>query len=97
MVVGDNKGNVGVGIGKARTVPDAIRKAIERGRKAMHLVPMVGTTIPHEIVGRYGAAKALLKPASPGTVLLPAVAFALWYRLPDTMTFCPNHWAVTMC
>jgi small subunit ribosomal protein S5 len=67
VVVGDNKGNVGVGVGKARTVPDAIRKAIEKGRKAMHPVPMVGTTVPHEIIGRHGAAKVLLKPASPGT------------------------------
>lgn len=67
VVVGDNKGNVGLGIGKSRNVPDGIRKAIERGRSAMAPVPMVSGTIPHEVMGTHGAAKVLLKPAAPGT------------------------------
>jgi small subunit ribosomal protein S5 len=67
VIVGDNKGRVGVGIGKARGVPDSIRKAADRARKNMVSVALSGTTIPHEVTSRYGGAKVLLKPASPGT------------------------------
>jgi len=67
VVVGDNRGKVGIGMGKARSVPDAIRKAIEVARKNMGSVAMVGSTIPHEVIGRKGAAKVMLRPASPGT------------------------------
>ncbi|MFQ5945359.1 MAG: 30S ribosomal protein S5 [Anaerolineae bacterium] len=67
VVVGDGHGQVGVGVGRARDVPEAIRKGIERAKRGMIRVPRVGTTIPHEITSRYGAAKVLLKPASPGT------------------------------
>lgn len=67
VVVGDGQGSVGVGIGKARGVPEAIRKGIERAKKSMVKIPMVGSTIPHEVVSQFRAAKVLLKPASPGT------------------------------
>jgi len=67
VVAGDNKGSVGVGIGKANAVPDAMRKAAERARKNMRKVSLFGTTIPHEVVGRIGGAKVMLKPASRGT------------------------------
>jgi small subunit ribosomal protein S5 len=67
VVVGDNRGSVGVGIGKANAVPDAMRKASERARKNMHKVNTYKTTIPHEVIGKVSGSKVLLKPASPGT------------------------------
>jgi small subunit ribosomal protein S5 len=67
VCVGDNKGSVGVGLGKARGVPDAIRKAEEGARKNMERIEMIGATIPHAVEGRHGAARVILRPASPGT------------------------------
>ncbi|MCE9558855.1 MAG: 30S ribosomal protein S5 [Armatimonadetes bacterium] len=67
VVVGDNKGKVGVGMGKARGVPDAIRKGEEAARKNMIRVPMIGLTIPHNVEAKVGTANVILKPASPGT------------------------------
>lgn len=67
VVVGDNNGKVGVGVGKARGVPDAIRKAMDNGRKNMESVPILGTTIPHQVTAKQGGAVVMLKPAAPGT------------------------------
>lgn len=67
VVVGDGEGKVGVGLGKAREIPEAVRKAIEDAKKEMITVPMVGTTIPHRINGIFGAGKVVLMPAAEGT------------------------------
>ena len=66
-IVGDHNGQIGVGIGKARTVPDAIGKAAERARRDMHPIAMAGSTIPHEVNGTCGGSKIFLRPAAPGT------------------------------
>jgi small subunit ribosomal protein S5 len=72
VVVGDNKGRVGVGVGKSRSVPDAIRKGTEKARRLLQNIPLAKSTIPHEVTGRCGGAVVLLKPASPGTGVIAA-------------------------
>ena len=70
VVVGDGNGHVGYGIGKAAETPEAIKKAIEAAKKNIIQVPIVDTTIPHEIIGKFGAGEVLLKPASAGTGII---------------------------
>lgn len=72
LIMGDKNGKVGMGVGKANAVPDAMRKANDRARKDMHQINLAGSTIPHETVGKVGGAVVLLKPASPGTGVIAA-------------------------
>jgi small subunit ribosomal protein S5 len=72
VVTGDNHGKIGLGVGKANAVPEAMRKATERAHKNMRKVSLQGTTIPHEVLGRLAGARVLLKPASPGTGVIAA-------------------------
>jgi small subunit ribosomal protein S5 len=72
VVVGDKKGSIGMGVGKANAVPDAMRKASERARKNIRQVYLAGTTVPHEVLGKVAGARVFLKPASPGTGVIAA-------------------------
>ena len=74
VVVGDGKGHVGSGLGKANEVPEAIRKGIEHAKRNLIFVPIISTTVPYEVLGKFGAARVLLKPASEGTGVIAGAA-----------------------
>lgn len=81
VVVGNGEGYVGVGLGKAQEIPEAVRKAIEDAKKKLIYVPIVGTTVPHRTIGTYGAGKVLIMPAAPGTGVIAGSAVRMVLEL----------------
>ncbi len=91
VVVGDGDGHVGVGLGKGREVPIAIEKAVQRAKKSLFEVPVIGSTIPHQVIGNFGAGRVLLKPASEGTGIIaggPVRAVVELAGIKDILTKC---------
>ena len=97
VVVGNRAGSVGIGLGKANEVPEAIRKAIDKAKRNMHTVAVAGTTIPHRVIGHYGAGRVLLKPAAKGTGIIAGGPISCHSGDDARRVYLPNPMIVRIC